>query len=473
MEKLKKQVVVVGAGPGGYVCAIRLAQLGQDTLLIDREALGGVCLNWGCIPSKALIHVSKLYEDMQHADNMGLSVQGVVKLDLKKTQRWKEGVVKKLTGGVGQLVKANGGHVLMGAASLQDAHTLIVTDKDKKQTQVTFEKCVIACGSKTIQIPGFEIDGENVIGSRQALDLTQAPKRFVVIGGGVIGLEIGMLYQKFGSHVSVIELGDQLLAGTDKDIATTMAKTCKSKGLDIHLKSQAKSYKKTSDGLVLTIETPKGATDILCDKILLSVGRHPNADGLGLDKVGLELTPKGLAVSDTLQTKVPHIYAIGDITGGALLAHKASKQGMVAAEHIAGKEVAYDIKAMPGAIFTDPEIGAVGLTESQAKLQNIDIITGTFPFAASGKAMATGHTEGFAKLIGRKSDRILIGAHIIGPHASDLIAEATLGIEMGATIDDIALTVHAHPTTSESLMEAAEVALGHPIHIVAKRPRKS
>jgi len=470
LDQIKKQVVVVGAGPGGYVCAIRLAQLGKDVLLIDREAMGGVCLNWGCIPSKALIHVSKVYENMQHSQDMGISVTGA-SLDLKKTQTWKESVVKKLTGGVAQLVKANGGNILMGAAQLQDTHSLVVTDGNDKKTHVSFEQLVIACGSQTIQIPGFDIDGEHIIGSRQALELTEVPKRFAVIGGGVIGLEIGMLYQKFGAQVSVIELGDQLLAGTDKDIAKTMAKICKKKGLDVHLGAQAKRYEVLKNGLALHVDTAKGPVEINCDKILLSVGRRPNADGFGLDKAGLTLGPKGLEVSETLQTKVAHIYAIGDITGGALLAHKASKQGMIAAEHIAGKQVAYDVKAMPGAIFTDPEIGAVGLTEAEVKAQGTDYITGTFPFAASGKAMATGHTDGFVKLIARKDNRVLLGAHIIGPHASDLVAEATLGIEMGATLDDIALTVHAHPTTSESVMEAAEVALGHPIHIVAKKKR--
>ncbi|MCB1198591.1 MAG: FAD-dependent oxidoreductase, partial [Deltaproteobacteria bacterium] len=295
------------------------------------------------------------------------------------------------------------------------------------------------------------------------------PKRLAVIGGGVIGLEIGMLYQKFGSEVTVVELADQLLPGTDKDVASTIGKVCKKRKINVHLQSKAARYEKTSDGLALYVETASGEVKVACDKILLSVGRRPNADAMGLENIGV-ITEKGrVPVNNMMQTNLPHIYAIGDVTGGELLAHKASKQGMVAAEHAAGMNVVYDVKAMPGAIFTDPEIGAVGLTEAQALDKGIDYITGVFPFAASGKAMATGHTEGFAKLIGRKSDRVLIGAHIIGPHASDLISEATLGIEMGATIDDIALTVHAHPTTAESLMEAAEVALGHPIHIAPKK----
>jgi len=468
LKTIKKEVVVIGAGPGGYVCAIRLAQLGKDVALIDKEALGGVCLNWGCIPSKALIHVSKLYEEMKHAENMGITV-GNVSLNLTKTQEWKNGVVKKLTSGIGQLVKANGGEVFMGKAVFDTPRSLLVTDSDDNQIQIQFQKVVIASGSKTVQIPGFEIDQENVVDSRVALDFTTAPKRFVVIGGGVIGLEIGMLYQKFGSEVTVVELANQLLPGTDHEVADAILKICKKRKINVHLESKAVKYEKSKDGLLLHVSTPKGTIQIPCDKILLSVGRRPNPEGFGLEKVGVKTENGRIPVNHVMQTNIPYVYAIGDVTGGELLAHKASKQGMVAAEHIAELASAYDVKAMPGAIFTDPEIGAVGLTEKQARDKGIDIITGVFPFVASGKAMATGHTDGFVKLIGRKSDRVLLGCHIIGPHASDLISEATLAIEMGATIDDLALTVHAHPTTAETLMEAAEVALGHPIHIASKK----
>lgn len=468
LETIKKEVVIIGAGPGGYVCAIRLAQMGKDVALIDKEALGGVCLNWGCIPSKALIHVSKLYEEMRHASDMGISVKDV-SIDLEVTQAWKTSVVEKLTGGIGQLVKAAGGEIFMGNAVFDTPRSILLTDSKGKQTQIQFEKVVIACGSQTIQIPGFEIDNENVVGSRTALDFTTAPKHLAVIGGGVIGLEIGMLYQKFGSKVTVVELADQLLPGTDEDIAKTIQKICKKRKIDVHLKSKATGYKKTKDGLALEVETPNGKVTVDCDKILLSVGRRPNAEGLGLEKLGVQTEGSRIPINQVMQTNIPYVYAIGDVTGGALLAHKASKQGIVAAEHIAEMESAYDVKAMPGAIFTDPEIGAVGMTEKEAVEKGIEIVTGTFPFLASGKAMATGHTDGFVKVIGRKSDRVLLGCHIIGPHASDLISEATLAIEMGATIDDMALTVHAHPTTAETLMEAAEVALGHPIHIAPKK----
>lgn len=467
IKKVKKDVVVIGAGPGGYVCAIRVAQFGKSVALVEKEALGGVCLNWGCIPSKALIHASKLYEDMQNSAHMGITASNVT-LDLAKTQSWKKSVVERLTGGIGQLVKGNGGEVFWGTAKFDSPKTVLVTDSKGNQTQIQFDKAVVACGSKTIEIPNFAIDGKNIVDSRHALDWTKAPKRIVVIGGGVIGLEIGMLYQKFGSEVTVVEMNDQLLPGIDHDIADTILKICKKRKMTIHLKCQAQSYEKTGEGLVLKVKSDKGNLDIACDQILLSVGRRPDGSGLGLEEIGVKLDKGRVLVNNTMQTNIPYIYAIGDVVGGQLLAHKASKEGLVAAEHIGELASAYDVKAMPAAIFTDPEIASVGLTEKEALEKGIEIVTGVFPFLASGKALSTGHTDGFVKMIGRKSDRVLLGCHIIGPHASDLIAEPTLGIEMGATIDDIALTVHAHPTTAETLMEACEVALGHPIHIPQK-----
>jgi dihydrolipoamide dehydrogenase len=439
--------------------------------LVDKGTIGGVCLNWGCIPSKALIHAGKLYEEMQHASEMGITVENV-QLDLTQTQKWKQSVIDKLTGGIEQIVKANGGEILLGKAVFDGPKSIVVTGDDGAQTKVNFEQAVIACGSSPIQIPGFEIDEKNVVTSQTALSWKKAPKRLAVIGGGVIGMEIGMMYQKFGSEVTVVELADQLLPGTDSDIAKTLLRICKKRNIQIHLKTKALGYQKTDQGLSLEIETSKGKESIACDTILLSVGRAPNAKGLGLDQAGVKTERGRVLVNQTMQTNIPYIYAIGDVAGGALLAHKASKEGLVAAEHIAGLASAYDVKAMPGAIFTDPEIGAVGMTEAQAKEKGIDVIVGNFPFAASGKALSMGSTDGFVKLVGRKSDHVLLGAHIIGPHASDLISEATLAIEMGATIDDLALTVHAHPTTAETLMEASEVALGHPIHVVQKKSSK-
>lgn len=466
---MKKDVVVIGGGPGGYVAAIRAAQLGKKVALIDKGSLGGVCLNWGCIPSKALIHVAKLYEEAQHSAEVGITFTGA-KIDLVQTQKWKTSVVQKLVGGIGQLVKANGGEIIMGTATFTNSKTVEVVLQNNQKTSIEFDQAIVACGSKSIEIPGFKIDGHDVVDSKEALDWTSAPKRLAVIGGGVIGLEIGMLYQKFGSQVTVVELGNQLLPGTDSDVAKAIEKICIKRKMGIYLNSKAQGYEKTKDGLILKVDTSNGPVQVPCDKILLSVGRAPNGMAIGLDKIGVNMDRGRVLVNKHMQTNLSHIYAIGDVAGQPLLAHKASKEGIVAAEHVGGHTHAeFDVKAMPGAIFTDPEIAAVGLTEDDCKKQNIEYFTGMFPFAALGRAVSTRATDGFVKVIGKKSNGLLLGAHIIGPHASDLISEACLAIEMGATVEDLALTVHPHPTTSESIMEACEDALGLPIHTIKRK----
>lgn len=468
---MKKDVVVIGGGPGGYVAAIRAAQLGKSVALVDKGSLGGVCLNWGCIPSKALIHVAKLYEEMQHCEEVGITV-GAPKIDLAKTQKWKLSVVQKLVGGIGQLVKANGGEIIFGTATFVSSKSVEVVLQNNQKTTIEFDKAIVACGSKSIEIPGFKIDGKDVVDSKDALDWTTAPKRLAVIGGGVIGLEIGMLYQKFGTKVTVVELANQLLPGTDADVAKAIEKICLKRQMGIHLESKALGYERKGNDLILNVETKQGTVQVPCDKILLSVGRAPNGAMIGLDKIGVNMNRGQVLVNKHMQTNVAHIYAIGDVAGQPLLAHKASKEGIVAAEHASGHEHAeYDVKAMPGAIFTDPEISAVGLTEDDCKKQKIEYFTGMFPFAALGRAVSTRATDGFVKVIGKKSNGLLLGVHIIGAHASDLIAEATLAIEMGASVEDLALTVHPHPTISESVMEAAEDALGLPIHTIKRKTR--
>lgn len=469
-QKAKSDLVVIGGGPGGYVAAIRAGQLGKKVTLIDKGTLGGVCLNWGCIPSKALIHVAKLYEEMHDSEEIGITTSNV-KIDLAKTQKWKMSVVQKLTSGVGQLVKANGGEIIFGTASFSSSNKIDVTLPNLEKTSVEFDKAIVACGSKSIEIPGFKIDGTHVVDSKDALEWTEAPKRFVVIGGGVIGLEIGMLYQKFGSEVTVVEMANQLLPGTDTEISKTIEKICVKRKITIHLEAKAAGYEKKGKDLVVSIETKKGPVQIPCDKILLSVGRAPNGTMIGLDKIGVGMDRGRVLVNQHMQTNVPHIYAIGDVAGGALLAHKASKEGVVAAEHSAGHHAAYDVRAMPGAIFTDPEIATVGLSEEEAKKQGIDYFVGKFPFVALGRAVSTRQTDGFVKILGNKKNGLVIGAHIIGPDASNLISEMALAIEMGATVEDVALTVHPHPTISESIMEACEDALGLPIHTIKRKTK--
>jgi dihydrolipoamide dehydrogenase len=470
MEKIKKEVVIIGGGPGGYVAAIRLAQMGKKVALIDKGSLGGVCLNWGCIPSKALIHVAKLYEEMEHAAEVGITVSAP-KIDLAITQKWKTSVVQKLTSGIGQIVKGNGGEIIFGTATFVSPKSVEVLLPSNQKTLVEFDQAIVACGSKTIEIPGFKIDGTDVVDSKDALDWTAAPKRLAVIGGGVIGMEIGMLFQKFGTQVTVVELSPNLLPGTDTDVSKALEKICTKRKITLHLDSKALGYEKSKNELILKVETKKGPVQVPCDKILLAVGRAPNGTMLGLEKIGVTLDRGRVPVNKHMQTNLAHIYAIGDVAGQPLLAHKASKEGIVAAEHIAGHHGEYDVRAMPGAIFTDPEIATVGLSEDDCKKQNIEYFVGQFPFAASGRALSTRATDGFVKVIGNKSNGLLLGCHIIGPHASDLIAEATLAIEMGATVEDMALTVHPHPTTSESVMEACEDALGLPIHTMKRKAK--
>lgn len=465
-KTIKKDAVVLGGGPGGYVAAIRLGQLGVSTALVDRGPLGGVCLNWGCIPSKALIHVAKLYEELQGSSEIGISAKSI-QIDLAKTQEWKRSIIKKLTDNVGQLAKSNGVEVIRAEAVFDGPNRMRLKGRNGGDEMLEFKSAIVATGSKTIEIPGFAIDGKIVVDAKEALDWTKAPKHLLVIGGGVIGLEIGMMYQKFGSQITVVEMMDQLLPGVDTEVAQWLNRICRKKGITVHLSAKAIGYKKAKNGVSVEIQTPKGKETINCDVILLSVGRKPHAAGLGLEKIGVKIHEKGfIPVNQHLQTNLSHIYAIGDVIGPPLLAHKASKEGLIAAENIAGHPEVYDVRAMPGAIFTDPEVATVGLSEEQAKEKGIPYIIGKFPFAALGRAVSTGHPEGFAKIVAEKGTGVVIGGHIIGAGAGDLVSELTLAIEMGATIEDLSLTVHPHPTLSESIMESAEAAVGKAIHII-------
>lgn len=462
--------VVIGSGPGGYVCAIKLGQLGLKTAVIEREYIGGVCLNVGCIPSKALINAGNFYEKIAHADEFGINVQ-LKGIDLGKLKTWKDGVVKKLTGGVTQLLKANKVEIIRGEARFTDAKTLAVKGADGNQT-ITAKNFVIATGSRAFDIPGFQPDGKNVITSTEALDLTSPPKRLVVIGGGYIGLELGTFLSKVGSQVTILEGSSKLLGAMDQDCVGVVARGLKKRNVEVILDAKAKSWKKSGKGLEITYDTPSGAKTTECDVILVTVGRKPNSDTIDLAKAGLQPNARGfIEIDKQCRTKVPHIFAIGDVAGGLLLAHKASKEGIVAAEVIAGHKSAFDTTIIPAVMFTDPEIATVGFTLDEAKKAGFDAHEGSFPFVALGKALAAGKTDGFVKVIADRKTHKLLGVHIVGNEASALLGEAGLALEMGAVLDDLALTIHAHPTLPEALMEAAEVALGHPIHIVAKPAR--
>jgi dihydrolipoyl dehydrogenase len=460
----KPDVLVIGAGPGGYVAAIRAAQLGKSVVVVEKGELGGVCLNVGCIPSKAIITVAGLMERIGKADRYGIMV-GDATIDMEKLVAFKAGVVSRLTGGIGVLFKNHGIEHVVGTAKFTGPKTVEVETADGA---VSFEPAatIIATGSRPIEIPGFAFDGEHVISSTEALSLPALPKRMVVIGGGYIGLELGIAYRMLGTEVTVVEVLDTILPGTDPELSKVVQRSMKKRKIKTHLKTRALGFKKGDDGLTVEVEGPKGKAEIAADRILLTVGRRPNVEGIGLDAAGITLDDFGFIPIDMhCRTGVEGVYAIGDVAGQPMLAHKASKEGIVAAEFIAGLKSACDWAAVPAVIFTDPEVASVGLTEAQAAEKGIETVTGKFPFAANGRALTLDHAEGFTQIVAEKETGTVIGVHIVGPEAAELISEGALAVEMGASLEDVALTIHPHPTLPESMMEAAEAALGHAVHI--------
>jgi dihydrolipoamide dehydrogenase len=467
----KFDVCVIGAGPGGYVAAIRSAQLGKKTVIIEREYLGGVCLNVGCIPSKAMITAGHFYHRMQHdGPEMGFQLPEVIKLDFKKLQEWKTSVCNKMSGGVAQLLKGNSVTVMMGEASFTSAKALQVKSADGTKT-IEATDFIVATGSRPIEIPGFAIDEKDVLSSTGALALDKKVERLVVIGGGYIGLEIGSYMATLGSNVTVVEAGPQLLNNVaDPECVQVVARKLKKNGVEVVLNAKAKSWKKGKDGLEVTVEVAGKEQVLKADKILLTVGRKPNSDQMNLKGIGLGLDERGFVkVNAQRKTNLPNIYAIGDIAGQPMLAHKASHEGVLVAEVISGQNRAYDAKTVPAVIFVDPEIASAGWLESECKAKGYnDLKIGKFPFAANGRAVSMMDTDGFVKIIADAKTHVVLGVHIVGPEASNLISEAALAIEMGARLEDLALTIHPHPTLGETMMEAAEAALGHAIHIIQK-----
>jgi dihydrolipoamide dehydrogenase len=461
--------IVVGGGPGGYVAAIRLGQLGQQVLVVEREYMGGVCLNWGCIPSKALIAAASLAHKVKHAESMGITVTGL-NVDVTKLQAWKNGIVKKLTGGVASLVKSNGGTVVMGTAKLTGAHTVLVTKDDgKTESFVARKGIVIATGAAPIKIPGFDIDGKVVITAREAISLGVVPKTLVLIGGGIIGMELGMVYQKLGAKVIVVEMLPQLLTGVDPDLVRVVERRFTELGGEILVNAKASGCKVKGSKATVTVEVAGVAREIEADNVLVAVGFKPISAELGLADFGVKTDTRGhVLVDERLQTNVPGVYAIGDVTGAPYLAHRAMVQGEVVAEVIAGKRAAYDFRAMPSAIFTDPEIATVGLSEREAKEKGIAVKIGKMPFSALGRAMAMNETAGFVKTIIDAEQHHVLGVAVVGPDASDLISEAALAVEMGAYAEDVALTIHPHPTLSEAMNESFKHALKEAVHIMNK-----
>ena len=463
-------VCVIGAGPGGYVAAIRSAQLGLKTAIVEREYLGGVCLNVGCIPSKAMILAAHfLYRIQNDATTMGIQV-GDVNLDMKKLVDWKQSVCDKMSDGVAQLLKGNKVTEIRGVADFKSPTELLVKSSQGDQV-VTAKNFIIATGSRPIEIPGFAIDEKNVLSSTGALSLDEVPKHTVVIGGGYIGLEIGSYMSKLGSEVIVLEAGEELLSGVvDKECVQVVSRRLKKLGVQVHLKTLARSYKKLKSGYELSVEQGEKSGALQADKILLTVGRRPNSDQMNLGLVGVEVDEGGfIKVNAKRQTTTPHIYAIGDIAGQPMLAHKASYEGVLVAEVISGQDRVYDVKTVPAVIFTDPEIASVGWTEEECRSKgHSELKVAKFPFAANGRAVSMMEAHGFVKMIADAKTHVVLGVHVVGPEASQLISECALAIEMGASLEDIALTIHPHPTLGETMMEAAEAALGHAIHTIQK-----
>ncbi|WP_281888856.1 dihydrolipoyl dehydrogenase [Paenibacillus sp. YYML68] len=460
-------VLVIGAGPGGYVAAIRAAQLGKSVLVVDKDEVGGVCLNRGCIPSKALISAAHHYELASHSESIGITAENV-KVDFSKVQAWKDGIVKKQTGGVNMLLKGNKIQTFSGEALFINEHEARLFN-DNETARYRFEHCIIATGSRPIELKAFPYGGR-ILSSTEALALKEIPKSMIVIGGGYIGIELGQTYAKFGTQVTVLEGSDYILPGFEKDLTKLVERNLKKLNVDIVTEALAQSCEQSGDSVTVTYTVKGEEKKVTADYVLVTVGRRPNTDGeLSLELAGVEVGERGLIpVNEKCQTNVPHIYAIGDIVAGPALAHKASYEAKVAAESIAGLPSVVDYKVIPSVVFADPEIAGVGLSEAEAKAQGINVVVGKFPYGANGRAQSMNATDGFVKLIGDKDTGLLVGGFAVGAEASNLIAELTLAIEMGATLEDIALTIHAHPTLGEITMDAAEGALGHPIHQLGK-----
>lgn len=457
-------VIVIGAGPGGYVAAIRAAQLGSKTALIERNSIGGTCLNRGCIPTKALYYSAKALEAARHAAEFGVNV-GEVSFDLAKAVERKDGVVKKLVGGIEQLLKGNKVEVIRGDGFVEAAGKVRVTTADGVE-ELSCKSIIIATGSEPAMIPAFNIDKKNILTSTEMLDIKKVPESLLVIGGGVMGCEFASMFSSFGSRVMIVELLPTILSTEDKMVSRTIAKRYKETGVQVLTEVQVESVK-AEEGRVKT--TLKDGREFITEKVMVAIGRSFNSVGMGLDKAGVTVEKGRISVDDRMETNVKGIYAIGDVTGKMLLAHVASVQGIVAANNAAGKDARMDYSVIPAGIFTDPEIASVGLREKEAEEKGITVAIGRFPYAASGKALGMGETEGFVQIISDPATDKVLGCSIVGAHATDLIGEVALAMKTGATVKDIAETIHAHPTLPEIVMEAAEDVHGMAIHKIGRK----
>jgi len=475
MSKDKCELVVIGGGPGGYPAAFYAADLGMKVTVIDKELNpGGVCLFKGCIPSKALLHVAKLINEAKEAKEWGVDL-GTPSVDIDKLRSFKEGVVTKLTGGLGMLSKQRNVTFIQGTATFIDNNTLSVETEDGKTKELSFEKAIIATGSSPTQVPGLWIDSPRVVDSTGALELPFNPKSMLVIGGGYIGLEMATVYNAMGAEITVVEMTPNLLPSADRDLVQPLQKRLSKQFKAIKLKTKVSKMEDTGDTVNVTFEDEKGKTsEEEFELVLMSIGRKPNSKGFGLENTGVKVNDCGWIETDNQRrTHESHIWAIGDVAGEPMLAHKATYEGKVAVQAIQGKRSIYDPAAIPAVVFTDPEIAWAGLTEMEAKEQGIAIKVAKFPWSASGRATTLDRSDGLTKLITHPETEQILGIGICGPGAGELIAEGTLAIEMGATVEDLSLTIHPHPTLSETVMESAEAYYGHSPHFFQPKQKKS
>ncbi|MGP3779159.1 dihydrolipoyl dehydrogenase [Halanaerobium saccharolyticum] len=455
MADKKYKIAIIGSGPGGYTAALRAGQLGADTVLIEKEALGGTCLNWGCIPTKAFVRSAEVFADIQNAEDFGIKVEKA-ELDFPAVVKRKDKIVKRLVRGIDHLLGKKNIDRIDGRASFIDQNKIKI-EKEAETIEIEADNIIIATGSETaaLPIPGADLDG--ILDSRSALDLNELPESMVIVGGGIIGMEFAFIFRNFGVDVTVVEYLDQLVSGVDSEIASELNRSARRRRISVKTSAEVKEIKKQADAFEVVYQQKGKEKTAAAEKVLMAVGRKPYTEGLNLEKSGVNLSGKRRAVqvNEKMETNVPGIYAVGDVTDKILLAHVASHQGVIAVENIMGMDKKMDYQAVPGAIFTSPEIGTVGLSEEEAKEKGIDYEVGSFPFAASGKVMAMGEREGKIKLITEKESDKIIGAALIGIEASDLIAELTLAVNLGLTAENLRETIHAHPTTAEVVHEAA------------------
>jgi len=457
-------VVIIGGGPGGYVAAIKAAHLGLKAVLVEKDKLGGICLNKGCIPTKALISTTEILNHIQRAEEFGIQVKDY-SFDFPAIMKRKDLITRRLSSGVEQLMKANQVRVVLGEGQIVEPGKVEIIDTTGEKEVIKTKNIVIATGSKVIKLPIPGIDSEGVITSDEALSLSELPSKMIIIGGGVVGIEFAGIFKALGVEVTVVEMLPRILLPVDEEIARRLTMSLKRKGIEILTDCKVKGIKKNNQNLEVLVSTSEGEKKLKTEKVLLAAGRVPELGNIDVQRLGIELDKGAIKVNEKMRTNIPGIYAVGDVVGKIMLAHVASREGIVAVENISGKEVLMDYKVVPNCVFSMPEVASVGLTEAEARKENNNIKVSKFPFMANGKALGMGETEGMVKIIAEADTSELLGVHILGVHASDLIAEGALALSMEATAEEIVNTIHAHPTLAEAIAEAAEGIIGKPIHL--------